>query len=191
MYCIPYPRGSDITPPRVSYVASCRYSPSGLYSFDGFYECALDVEHLHCLSTLFGTRRPTAFSRDPLASAIQAWLFFGLASEALGREIAHDEFVEKGTGGSDGTIDLRIASWFWLEVKERWDKLHSTLPEAVDESKKAHLKPCSEKALTTLVHFDLLEGEAFNEDTRLVLLSVHMLLHVLSNIIGCTVLRTT
>ncbi|KAJ9603622.1 hypothetical protein H2200_011808 [Cladophialophora chaetospira] len=192
MYCFPYPQGTKIEPLKVPYIASCKYSLKGPYNFEQFYEYAVHLALFESVTALLGTGRPSKSTGDPLVSGLQAWLFFGLASEALGRDIAHREFVEDDRDGvSTGSIDLRIPSWFWFELKARWDKLRDTLSPAAYERKKKHLKKCSDLALIVLCHSDLKQEVHHRQDIGLVLLSVHMLLYLIAHQLGYeTCLRT-
>jgi hypothetical protein len=122
---------------------------------------------------------------------IQSWIFFGLASEALGRDVVHDEFIEKSDGGgySDGSIDLRIAKWFWSELHERWDDLRRKVPRMKFENIKQKLEGCLKRAQIVVCLFDLDTKEEPHESLELVLLSVHMLLFVIGDLLHTQVIR--
>ena len=143
MYCYPYPQASDIAPLRVPYVATVTYSLAGAYSFFSF------LNESDCVQVLRGVRGTPASGsrldagRHALASTIQSWLFFGLATETLGRDISHDEFVEgSAPGGSDGWIDVRIPNWFWHELRARWTALKNTLSEHEFNEKQRRAREC-------------------------------------------------
>lgn len=93
MSCFPYPRDTDVEAIRVPLIARIKYSITGQTDFSDFFKRALDGSH-------------------SLASAIQSWLFFGLASEALGRNIRHEEFAGADLDGPHPSIDLRIPEWY-------------------------------------------------------------------------------
>ncbi len=180
MYCFPYPRVSDVTPIRVPYIATCRYSIVGPYTFNTFNEYVLCA------------RKPPGPLRNSPASVIQAWLFFGLASEALGRDVEHNDFIEKDKDvTSRGSIDLRISRWFWYELKKRWDKLRNTLPADEYEHKKSHLKQCLDMAQSMVDGLDLDEKDILRQDLVPLLLLVHMLLYVIAQLFHINVTRAT
>src|SRR5437763_976021 len=112
MYCFPYPQSSDVPPLRAPYIASCTYSLAGQYAFDGFYQTTILDELAELpprLVSASAVRSLLPLLRPPSASIIQSWLFFGLASEALGRDVRHDEFLEEcAVGTAETSIDLRI-----------------------------------------------------------------------------------
>jgi hypothetical protein len=179
MYCLPYPRASVLAPLCVPYIASSTYLFTGPYTFGDFYEAAITVE-LQDLSSL--TSSPPL--RSGWGAIAQSWLFFGLASEALGRDTAHDEFFEKGPSGiANASIDIRIPRWFFVELKGRWDSLRNDLPADEYERKKKDLTRCFDLARTTV---GILELQAEDDDSELalVLLSVHMLLYTLTDLFG-------
>lgn len=63
-------------------------------------------------------RRVLGFSfSHSLVSVIESWLFFGMASEALGRNIRYKEFVGADPDGPHLSIDLRIPEWYLRELK--------------------------------------------------------------------------
>ncbi|KIW02006.1 hypothetical protein, variant [Verruconis gallopava] len=165
MYCFPYPSSSGITPLRVRYWGSCPYSLTGPYTFDTFLDFALGVELLSrffSLSSVPSNRRPEL---NVVAAVLQAWLFFGLACEALGRDVDHNEFVELGDGAApQGTIDLRMPIRFWTELQTRWCDLQARLSEAEFEGKKSHLMRCLELAETTMCRQDLNGQNMDDED---------------------------
>jgi hypothetical protein len=97
MHCLPYPQASDVTPLRAPYIATCTYSLDGQYTFESFYENKISEEipglPWESVNATVRTILLLIF-RPPSAPFVQAWRFFGLASEALGRDVAHDEFLE-------------------------------------------------------------------------------------------------
>jgi len=186
MYCFPYPQASDVTPIRAPYIASGTYSLAGPYTFDNFYKAALRAEVLQHVSSLSSSRNIPTPSRNSLASIIQSWLFFGLASEALGRDVTHDEFIEKcAVGTSEASIDLRIPKWFWSELKARWDNLQDTLSANKYERRKQEIKRYFNLAQMMVGYLDL-DGEEGDTELALVLLLVHMLLYLIANLFDST-----
>lgn len=193
MYCFPYPKGADVAPLRVPYVAgTCKYSLTGPYTFDTFYETALPDKLRNILSP--ETRSPIVRELLPLLlppspSVIQAWLFFGLASEALGRDVAHQEFFES----HQQAIDLRIPGWFWSELKARWKHLRDTTSSSIYRQKQEHLRKCYDFAMKLVGVQDSKKENAQEDGSQLpcILLSVHMLLYLISNIfVSAKLLRT-
>ena len=194
MYCLPYPQASDVTPLRAPYIATCTYSLDGRYTFDSFYESKIS-EELPGLP--WGSVNATvriilqlAF-RPPSAPIVQSWFFFGLASEALGRDVAHDEFLEKcPVGTSETSIDLRIPLWFLSELKARWRRLRDTLSTDAYEQKRKELKQCFDLVLVVLAHIDQL-AEAGDAELSLVILSVHVLMYLIYDIFDSAKLLKT
>lgn len=160
------------------YIATSTYSLAGPYTFDNFYEVAVFAKALQAVRDI-----PTP-SRHSLASVIQSWLFFGLASEVLGRDIKHDEFIEKyAIDASEASIDLRIPKWFWTELKGRWDNLQTTISANEYEQKKEKILRCCNLALKRVCYLDIQEKKSARE-LDLVLLSVHMLLYLIAALFG-------
>jgi hypothetical protein len=194
MYCFPYPQLSDAAPLRAPYVATHKYSLAGEYNFDSFYESTFSQKQLQPYRELIDLQRQASISADisrlvltilqpPTASAIQSWLFFGLASEALGRDVEHSEFLEaSATGASESSIDLRIPFWFWSELEARWDHLRDTISKSAYKRKKNELHHRIVAVLTTLASREL--EEKHDTELSLVILSVYMLLHVISDVSG-------
>ena len=108
------------------------------------------------------------------------WLFFGLASEALDRDVAHQEFFES----HQQDIDLRIPEWFWSELKARWKHLRETASSSAYKQKQKHLRKCYDFARTLAGFQDLEKDIAQEEGSQLplILLSVHMLLYLISTV---------
>ena len=97
MYSIPYPVSSSIPPFKVPYVAICQCSLSGPYDFDTYLDHAITISFCFLLAA-------SSWTEDRLtASLIQPWLFFGLASEALGRDVSHHEYIELSYSTSSPT----------------------------------------------------------------------------------------
>jgi hypothetical protein len=193
MYCFPYPQASNVTPLRAPYIATCTYSLAGQYTFDSFYETTISDELTRLPRGSVSAMRSIlpVFLRPPSASIIQSWLFFGLASEALGRDITHDEFLEKcAVGTSETSIDLRIPLWFWSELEARWKRLRNTLSTDSYKRKERELKQCCVLVLMILGFRDLHSKEGDTE-LSLVVLSVHMLLYLICNIFSSAELLRT
>jgi hypothetical protein len=192
MYCFPYPQASEVPPLRVPYIATCTYSLAGQYTFDSFYGTTISDEPAGIpQESGNAARRILALSRPPPASILQAWLFFGLASEALGRDVAHHEFLEKcAVGASETSIDLRMPFWFWSELGARWKRLRNTVSADAYKHEQRKLKLYCILTVIVLADRDL---RAEQEDTQLslVVLSVHMLFYLISGILDSPdVLRT-
>ena len=97
MSCFPYPRDTDVKSIRVPLIVRTQYSITGqtnLSDFLDFFEKALDAETQKIKAAESDGQESTSFSPShSLASAIQSLLFFGIASEALGRNIRHEELA--------------------------------------------------------------------------------------------------
>lgn len=63
-----------------------------------------------------------------------------MASEALGRNIRHEEFAGADPHGSHLSTDLRIPEWYWRELKARWGELDDSFTAAEFEVKRVQLK---------------------------------------------------
>lgn len=192
MYCFPYPQASDVTPLRAPYRATWTYSLAGQYTFESFYETTMSDEPIELPpGPVSAVRIMRVFSRPPSASIIQSWLFFGLASEALGRDVSHDEFFEPcAVGASETSIDLRIPLWFWSELKARWKRLRNTLSTDEYQGKERELKQCCASVSMTLRLRDY-RPEDGDTELSLIVLSVHMLLYLISQILSSTELLQT
>jgi hypothetical protein len=192
MYCFPYPQAADVTPLRAPYIAICTYSLAGQYTFEGFYETTISDKPTELpQGTVSDLRSILTILRPPSASIIQSWLFFGLASEALGRDVTHDEFLERcAVGTSETSIDLRIPLWFLSEFKARWKRLRSTLSADAYKRKERELKQCCVLVLITIGFRDL-QAEEGDTELSLVVLSVHMLLYLICDMFGSTELLRT
>jgi Heterokaryon incompatibility protein (HET) len=191
MYCFPYPQASDVTPLRAPYIATYTYSLAGQYTFDSFYETTFSDKPTGLpQGSVSALRSILSLLRPPSASIIQSWLFFGLASEALGRDVTHDEFLERcATGTSETSIDLRIPLWFLSEFKARWKRLRNTLSTDAYKRKERELEQCCFLVLMTLGFRDLQKDG--DTELSLVVLSVHMLLYLICDIFSSAKLPRT
>ena len=118
MSYFPYPRDTDVEPVRVPLIARTQYSITGQTNFSDFFEKALDTETQKIEAAKSDGQEITSFFlSQSLVSVIQSWLFFGIASEALGRNIRHEEFADADPDGSCLSMDLRIPEWYWWELK--------------------------------------------------------------------------
>jgi len=176
MYCLPYPRSSDVPPLRVPYIAN-RSSPRELGP-DFFFDEDFNIRRGLAAFIQGGTSNRKGIVTESL---IQSCLFFGLASKALGRDIRHEEFVERCGGQSpDAWIDLRIPRWFWTELKSRWDHLKETLPSKAFARKKAVLKYWYDKVWLIIYFLDEKRWKMAEDrpEVGLALLSVKMFLYL-------------
>lgn len=184
MYCFPYPHASSVQPLQVPYLASSVYSLKAQYSFPTFYT-PLSPEQLQTYglkpghsANLFGL-----LVSPPSAAIIQSWLFYGLATEALGRDVQHKEFWENGNvDHSQATIDLRIAGWFGSELQARFQRLRKTLGEDEYNLHKKLLRSYCTVTLTVL-GLQEFQDEDGTDEACLVLLSVHMLIYLIGSIL--------
>ncbi|PQE07484.1 Heterokaryon incompatibility protein [Rutstroemia sp. NJR-2017a BBW] len=156
MFSFPYPQDTHVEPIRVPLVARIQYSITGIESnFSGFFMRAVDAEEEKINVSVFDETGSTrSVVGDFLASTTQAWLFFGLASEALGRNVKHEEFADVGPGETLPCIDVRIPLWFWRELKDRWDELYASLTAAEFEDKRARLGSIYDSALLRAIDMD-------------------------------------
>ncbi len=105
---------------RVPLIARNQYSITGQPNFLRLLKRALDEQTQDTNGTKSdGQEKPGSSPGYSLAPVIQVWLFFGIASEALGRSIRHEEFSEADSDGPYLSIDLRIPEWYWQELKAR------------------------------------------------------------------------
>ena len=177
-----------------SYIATCTYSLDGRHTFDSFYKSKISEEipglPWESVNATVRTILLLIF-RPPSAPFVQAWCFFGLASEALGRDVAHDEFLEKcPVGTSETSIDLRIPLWFLSELKSHWRRLRDILSADAYEQKRKELKQCFDLVLVVLAHIDQL-AEAGDAELSLVILSVHVLMYLIHDIFDSAKLLKT
>ena len=186
MYCFPYPHASDITPIRVPYTECVPYSIGGPFPFNKFYIFALTIELIRRASSADGHGLDPEYSSTALNPVIQSWLFFGLASEALGRNVEHSEFLESCAEESTRRwVDLRLPRWFWSELKTRWDNPSHHLPALEHELARKKLVRCLGLALTVVTYFDIeKDGKGHDPELSLILLSIHMLLYLIGRVLG-------
>lgn len=123
------------------------------------------------------------------ASLLQAQFFFGLASEALGRKVGHNEFSEQSEAGGPRFIDIRIGRWFSVELHERWSKLRSELSPHDFEHIRRKLRNNYDFVNKTSLLLDAM-GYDTEYDQTLVLLSVHMLLFIIADILKIATMLT-
>jgi len=203
MYCFPYPQGpASATPLRVPCLATLTYSLFGTYTFETFPGVILQNKFPDNLTGKFRSD-PTGYLmltflalKESPTSLIQTWLFFGLASEALGRDVANNEFFDNQAVGSPrGSIDLRIPIWFWSELTARWTDLAKSLSTEEYQRARQVLKDNCDLAMTVLCCWDTPfwgAGDEGDTELTLVLLSVHMLLYLIRRVFGTQkVLRTS
>ena len=184
MFCFPYPRDTDVESIRVPLIARTQYSITGQPKFLEYSTRELDAE-IQKVKVAGSDAQESRFSPSHmLASAIQSSLFFGLASEALGRNIRHQEFADADPDGTHISIDLRIPQWYWQELKARWDELDDSLIAAEFEAKRAQLNNIYESAQITVICMDLLANDLDDVKLTKILLSIHMLLYLVAHVLG-------
>ena len=192
MFCLPYPRDTTIEPIRVPLIAQTQYSITGQPSYSDLYKTLLDALKQKTNAAGSDGQESTSFSPShSLASAIQSSLFFGVASEALGRNIRHEEFASVDHNGPHFSIDLRIPQWYWWELKARWDELDNKLTAAEFKTKRAQLRKIYENALVTLLFVDLLAKDLDDDKPTEDLLSIHMLLYLVAYVLDIDTLKVT
>ena len=192
MFCFPYPKETDIEPIRVPLIAQTQYSITGQPDFSDFYVAAFDVA-LQKLETAEsdGQESTSLTPSHRLAAVIQSWLFFGIASEVLGRSIRREEFAVADSDGPRLSIDLRIPQWYWRELKARWDELDDSLTAAEFNAKKAQVKEIHENAQTLVARLDILANDLDDDKLTEILLSIHMLLYVVADVVDSITLNVT
>ncbi|KAI9711043.1 MAG: hypothetical protein M1820_002481 [Bogoriella megaspora] len=192
MFCFPYPRDADIESIRVPLVARTQYTITEETNFSDFFREALDTERQKIKAAKSNGQESASLSLShSLASVIQSWLFFGIASEALGREVKHEEFAGSDPNRTHLSIDIRIPEWYWRELKARWDELDDSLLAANFEAKRAHLKKIYESAKMLVICMDLIADEMDDDKLAEILLSVHMLLYLVADVLDSDTLRVT
>jgi hypothetical protein len=192
MFCFPYPRDTDVESIRVPLIARTQYSITGQTNFSDFFKRALDAEMQKIKAAESDGQDSTSLSLShSLASAIQSWLFFGIASEALGRNIRHEEFAGADPDGPHLSIDLRIPEWYWRELKARWDELDDNLTAAEFEAERAQLKKIYEGAQILVIYMDLLANGLDDDKLTEILLSIHMLLYLVAHMLDSNTLKIT
>jgi hypothetical protein len=184
MFCFPYPRDTDVESIRVPLLARTQYSITGENSFSEFFTKVFDAEKEKInASELVKPESASLGMDDLLASTTQAWLFFGIASEALGRSVKHEEFADVSPGETHPSIDVRIPIWFWRELKAQWVEIDGSLTAAEFEVKRAQLKKIYDSAILYVIYVDLVAGLSNDEKLTQVLLSVHMLLYLVAYVL--------
>lgn len=195
MSCFPYPRDTDVESIRVPLLARTQYLITGKPNFSAFLKQALDAEAQKFKAAESDGQEGTNLSLSHLlASAIQSSLFFGIASEALGRNIRHEEFASADHDGPHLSVDLRIPEWYWRELKARWDELDESLTAAEFETKTTQLKEIYDGAQVFLVYMDLLADSLDDDRLTEIILSIHMLLYLVAYVIESDtvkIIRTT
>ncbi|PQE09588.1 het domain protein [Rutstroemia sp. NJR-2017a WRK4] len=179
MFSFPYPQETDVKSIRVPLLARTHYSITNDSNFSDFFGKTLDAEK----EKANASGNENLAVGDFLASTTQAWLFFGVASEALGRNIKHEEFADVGPGESHLSIDIRIPVWFWRELKARWDELDGSLTAAEFEAKRAQLKKIHDSAMLSVIYMDVMANILDDGKLTQVLLSVHMLLYLVAYVL--------
>ena len=175
---------------RVPLIARTQYSITGQTSFSDFFNRVLDAETQKIKAAGSDGQEITSFSLShELASAIQSCLFFGVASEALGRDIRHEEFAGADHKGPHLSIDLRIPEWYWRELKARWDELDDSLTAAEFEAKRAQLRNVYESALIQIICMDLLANGLDDDKLTQIILSTHMLLYLVAYVLESNTLK--
>ena len=192
MPCFPYPRDTDVEPIRVPLVARTQYSITGPTGFSDIFNRALDAEIQKIQTAECDGWESTSFSLSHLlASAIQSWVFFGIASEALGRNIRHEEFASADSDGPHRFIDLRIPNWYWRELKIRWEGLDDSLTAAEFKAKRAQIEEIYESAQTLVICMDILANRLDDDKLTEILLSLHMLLYLVAYVLESNKLKLT
>ena len=137
MFCFPYPQNSDVESLRVPLIARTQSSITGQTNFLNLCTRWLDAEMESINAAKSDGEGSTRYSQShSLASVMQSWLFFSMASEALGRNIRYEEFTGADSDGSHISIDVRLPEWYWGELKARWDELDGSLTAAEFEAKR-------------------------------------------------------
>ena len=192
MSCFPYPRDTDVESIRVPLIARTEYSITGQLNFSDFFQRVLDAETQKIKAAESDGQEGTSFSLShSLASASQSWLFFGLASEALGRNIRHEEFAGADPDGPHLSIDVRIPEWYWWELKARWAELDDSLTAAEFKAKRAQLVESYERAQILVIYMDLLANGLDDDKLTKILLSIHMLLYLVACVLDSDTLKLT
>ena len=192
MSCFPYPRDTDVESIRVPLIARTQYPTTGQTNFSDFFKRVLDAETQKIKAAESDGQESTSFSPiHSLASATQSWLFFGTASEALVRNIRHEEFAGADPDGPHLSIDLRIPEWYWRELKARWDELDDSLTAAEFKAKRVQLQKIYESAQILVIYMDLLAIDLDDDKLTKILLSIHMLLYLVAYVLDSYTLKVT
>ncbi|KAG7005205.1 cytochrome P450 monooxygenase [Physcia stellaris] len=163
---------------------------TGQVDFSDFFIRILDAEAQKIRAAAQSGQECTSFSVSHfLASVVQSSLFFGMASEALGRNVRHEEFASADPDGSQLSIDLCIPEWYWRELRGRWDELDDNLTATEFEAKRAQLKSIHESAQTIVIYMDLLANDLGGDILTEILLSMHMLLYLVGNVVDSNKLK--
>lgn len=189
MFCCPYPRDSSLEPVQVPLIARTQYAVGTRADFSNFFKTAWTDEIEHMISRKDAqTEDNDAAAKSScacaFASVIQSWLFFGLASEALGQDIKHEDFaIVSKDRSAEKYIDARIPEWYLEKLKARWKQLDRKLSSERFEALRNAMKKNYESAKRAAVAMDLLCIELDDKDSIIakVLLSVHMLLYVVAH----------
>ena len=126
-----------------------------------------------------------------LASVIQSSLFFGIASEALGRNIRHEEFADTESNGSHLSMDVRIPFWYWRELKARWDELDDSLTTVDLMAKRVRLVCIIFDARMYVNYLDSMAKHINDDQLSGILLSVHLLLYLVAHVLDSSVFEST
>ena len=177
---------------RVPLIARTQYSITGQPNFSEFFKSLLDAGTQKTKAAESNGPESTSLSLShSVASAIQSWLFFGMASEALGRNIRHEEFADADPDGPHLFIDIRIPEWYWRELKARWDDLDDSLTTAEFEAKMAPLKKIYESVRMLVIYMDTVANALDDDKLTGILLSIHMLLYVVAYVLHLNTLLVT
>ncbi|KAL2062094.1 hypothetical protein VTL71DRAFT_6360 [Oculimacula yallundae] len=190
MFCCPYPRDSSLEPVQVPLIATAHYALGTETKFSDFTTVLFDrVKHVTTridAQTEEKDAAATSLVARAFASVIQSWVFFGLASEALGQDVKHEEFVTPSEDGSgEKFIDARIPEWYLEKLKARWEQLDQNLSAEKFDALKDVMKKKFESARLATVIMDIYCLELDDEDNIIakVLLSVHILLYVVVQVL--------
>lgn len=191
MSCFPYPRDTDLQPVRVPLIAQTQYSIKGSINFSDFRTAiATETQKIRAAKSAGQDITSLSLSRS-LASITQSWLFFGLASEALGRNIRHEEFAVADRDEPHLSIDIRIPAWYWRDLKARWSELDDSLTAAEFAAKRNQLKDMYESAQILIILMDLLANDLDDDKLTEIILSVHMLLYLVADVLDSITLKVT
>ena len=192
MFCFPYPKDTNVESLRVPLIARTQYSITGQTNFLNLCTRWLDAEMKNINAAKSDGEGGTGYSfSHSLASAMQSWLFFGMASEALGRNIRYEEFAGADSDGCHISIDVRLPEWYWRELKARWDELDYSLTTAELEAKRVQQEKTYESALILVIFMDNLAIYLDDDKLTEILLSIHMLLFLVAQVLDSDTLRIT
>jgi hypothetical protein len=190
MSCFPYPRDTDVESIRVPLIARTQYSITEHTNFSEFFKKVTDGIKENTNASDSDRQESTSLAvSNSLAIVTQEWLFFGVASEALGRNIRHEEFADADPGGPHLSIDICIPVWYWRDLKARWDELDGSLTAADFEAKRAQLKDIYESVKLNVIYMEVLADFFLNDKLTRVLLSVHMLLYLVAYVLDYDTLK--